>query len=71
MNQLKKARLAAEMTQEALSALAGVSRVTIARIESGSTASVRTLLRLARALGCQMEQLLDTEDATHAHDDNT
>ena len=68
MNQLKRARVAAEMTQEELSAVAGVSRVTIARIEGGRAASVNTLRRLARALGCQMEQLLNSEEATHETD---
>ena len=67
MNGLKRARVRRDLTQEALARLSGVSRITIARIETGSTASVRTLCQLARALGCTMEELLSQED-THEAD---
>lgn len=48
---LEAARLAANVSQAALAAEAGVSRRTITRLENGSSVSLDTLLRVMRALG--------------------
>ncbi len=57
-NNLKQTRLRLGMSQQALAALAGVSRQTIGGVESGQYAPSTTVaLRLAKALGCQVEDL--------------
>jgi transcriptional regulator with XRE-family HTH domain len=54
---LRAARRARRLTQAALAAATGVSRVTIARIESGERHNLRleTLARLQRALGPELD----------------
>lgn len=57
--QLKRYRLAAGLTQQALAARAGVGRVTVARHESGARQpSVPALKRYALALGVGLEVLV-------------
>jgi transcriptional regulator with XRE-family HTH domain len=49
----------ANLTQEKLEELAGVTRLTIQNIESGVTdARISWLLRIARVLGVPIERLL-------------
>lgn len=53
------------MTQEKLAAASGVCRVTIARIERGSTSpKVETFRRLANALGVPLDELVDKREAS-------
>lgn len=56
---LRSIRRAKDITQEELSRLSGVSRATIASIESGENRVVlsSTLLKLATALECRVEDL--------------
>lgn len=57
-NNLKQIRLRLGMSQQALAKLAGVTRQTISGVESGQYApSIAITLRLAKALGCQVEDL--------------
>lgn len=57
-NNLKSIRTRLGMSQQDLAKLAGVSRQTITGVESGQCApSVAITLRLAKALGCQVEDL--------------
>lgn len=57
-NNLKQIRLRLGMSQQDLAAIAGVSRQTIGGVEAGQYAPSTTVaLRLAKALGCQVEDL--------------
>lgn len=57
-NNLKQIRTRLGMSQQDLAKLAGVTRQTISGVESGQYApSVAITLRLAKALGCQVEDL--------------
>lgn len=57
-NKLKQTRMRLGLSQQDLASVAGVSRQTIGGVESGQTAlSVTVALRLARALGCHVEDL--------------
>ena len=57
--QLRARRQAVGLSQAALAAKAGVSRVFVEKIEAGArTPSWGTLERLARALGCRVELAL-------------
>ena len=57
-NSLKSIRTRLGMSQQDLASLAGVTRQTISGVESGQYApSVAITLRLAKALGCQVEDL--------------
>lgn len=56
---LKRLREEARLSQEALAARSGISRVTIARLEAGEQdPHYETLLALARGLGLPLERLL-------------
>ncbi|MBF2003801.1 MAG: helix-turn-helix domain-containing protein [Synechococcales cyanobacterium M58_A2018_015] len=64
-NNLKQIRLRLGMSQQDLAALAGVSRQTIGGVESGQYAPSATVaLRLAKALGCPVEDLFWLEQET-------
>ncbi|MFM7424138.1 MAG: substrate-binding domain-containing protein [Elainella sp.] len=66
-NNLKQIRSRLGMSQQDLARLAGVTRQTISGVEAGQYApSVAITLRLAKALGCQVENLfwLDQELVT-------
>lgn len=64
-NHLKQIRLRMGMSQQDLALLAGVSRQTIGGIESRQYAPSTTIaLRLAKALGCQVEDLFWLEPDT-------
>ena len=57
-NNLKSIRTRLAMSQQDLANIAGVTRQTISGVESGQYApSVEITLRLAKALGCQVEHL--------------
>ena len=60
MQGLKKCRIEAGLTQEQLAEKAGISRVTIANIERGSQAFVKssTIIKLAEALKVDPQVLL-------------
>lgn len=59
MNRLKKARELKKLTQEELSVLSGVSRVTISRIESGNQDDIKlkTMKAISHVLRIPMEQI--------------
>jgi putative molybdopterin biosynthesis protein len=62
-NNLKQMRLRLGLSQQELATCAGVTRQTISGVESGlSTPSTLVALRLAKALGCRVEELLWLED---------
>ena len=57
---LANVRKAKGLTQRKLSAISGVPRVSISRYETGRVSpNVRILERLARALGVQIDDLVD------------
>ena len=61
-NRLRELRAARELTQAALAELVGVSRKTINTVENGVFVPSTTLaLKLARALGCRVEDLFSLE----------
>jgi transcriptional regulator with XRE-family HTH domain len=51
---IREARQSMDMTQHELAERAGVSRPTIARVETGSNISTGTLEKVAKALGKQL-----------------
>ena len=62
MNRVRQRRVVADRTQEDLAEAAGVTRQTIIAIEKGNyTPSVLLALRLARILGCPVEDLFYEE----------
>jgi len=62
-NNLKQIRTRLGMSQQDLAKLAGVTRQTISGVESGQYAPSTTIsLRLAKALGCQVEDLFWLEE---------
>ena len=63
MQNLKFLRTKAGLTQEQLAQKAGVSRVTIALLESGKTREVKssTIIKLADALNIDIDTLLSPE----------
>lgn len=64
-NNLKQVRLRLGLSQQDLADIAGVSRQTIGGVESGQYAPSTTIaLRLAKALGCQVEDLFWLEQDT-------
>lgn len=59
-NKVKTRRVLADLTQEDLALKVGVTRQTVLAIEKGNYApSVVLALRLARTLGCTVEDLFD------------
>ena len=64
-NNLKKKRLMRGYTQEALSEISGVNIKSIAAYEQDekrfTSASAATVFRLADALGCEMEEIINKE----------
>ena len=57
---IKDKRIAANMSQEELAQASGVSRVAIASYESGKrTPSISIAARIAKALGCKLDDLID------------
>jgi len=60
VNKVKARRVLADLTQEDLAVRVGVTRQTIFAIEKGNYApSVVLALRLAKTLGCTVEDLFD------------
>jgi len=59
---IKKYRQKSGMSQDKLSKLAGVNLHTITKIESGATLDprVKTIKKIAAALGCSIDELLIT-----------
>lgn len=63
VNSVTKARKMLGLTQNELASRSGVSRSTIARIEtSNSFPNLRTVQKLAVVLGCTIDDLLTSED---------
>ena len=59
-NKVKTRRVLADLTQEDLAQRVGVTRQTVLAIEKGNYApSVVLALRLAKTLGCTVEDLFD------------
>jgi len=60
---LRQKRLEAGLTQEEIAQRAGVTRQTIIAVERGNyVPSVLLALRLARELGCRVEDLFDVKE---------
>ena len=61
---LKEARIAANLTQEQLSAASGIPQNTISTIENGSRKDPRisTLMQLALALGLKVDDLIESNE---------
>ncbi len=65
-SQLRRRRLELGLTQTELALAAGVSRQLVAAVEAGvNTPAVDAGLRLARALGCAVEELFASEADSH------
>lgn len=64
MQELKKVRIAAGLTQSQLAEKSGISRVTIANIERGSQTFIKssTVIKLADALKVNPQVLLCPEE---------
>ena len=64
MQELKKVRIAAGLTQSQLAEKSGISRVTIANIERGSQTFIKssTVIKLADALKVSPQVLLCPEE---------
>jgi DNA-binding XRE family transcriptional regulator len=61
-SKLKTRRILADLTQEDLAKKVGVTRQTVLAIEKGNYApSVILAIRLAKALGCTVEDLFDED----------
>ncbi len=61
-NKLKTRRVLADLTQEDLARRVGVTRQTVLAIEKGNYApSVLLAIRLAKTLGCTVEELFDED----------
>lgn len=56
---VREAREAAGLTQQALASRAEIALRTLARIEAGEDCTVRTLARIALALGVPLASLVD------------
>jgi putative transcriptional regulator len=62
-NRLRDLRAERDLTQAALAEIVGVSRKTINTVENGVfVPSALLALKLARALGCQVEAIFSLED---------
>lgn len=63
---LKSLRKEQNLTQTELSEKAGVGKVTISRLESGvlKESNVSTLLKIAKALGCEVTDIIGSFDTT-------
>ena len=66
MNKLQEKRTAAGLTRQQLSETSGVNIRMIERYEQGERdingAKIKTLLRLCKALGCNLEDIVDDEE---------
>jgi transcriptional regulator with XRE-family HTH domain len=58
---LRRQRELAALTQDELAQRAGIHRVTLARLELGGEAEMRTVRKLAQALGVQPADLMQPE----------
>lgn len=57
-NQIKRARLDANLTQEAVASRCGLSALTVAKLEAGRGSRLSTLIKVLKVLG--MENQLET-----------
>lgn len=63
---IKTMRLAAGMSQEALAQASSVSRISIARYESGQREPTLTIAaKLAAALDCSVDDLVERKEDNH------
>ena len=66
MTKLQEQRTASGITRQQLSELSGVNVRMIERYEQGERdingAKIKTLLRLCKALGCNLEDIIDDEE---------
>ena len=61
---IREKRVSLKMTQEELAEKAGVARQTIINLENGLRADVNvlTLIKIAKALDCKVEEILPQEE---------
>ena len=64
MERIHNIRIHKGMTQEQLAHLVGIKQPTLSSIESGQKSpSLDTATKIANALGCTVDDLLDKQDA--------
>ena len=64
MERIHNIRIQKGMTQEQLAHLVGIKQPTLSSIESGKKSpSLDTATKIANALGCTVDDLLDKQDA--------
>ncbi len=65
---IRDKRVSLKMTQEELAEKAGVARQTIINLENGLRADVKvlTLIKIAKALDCKVEEILPQEEEENA-----
>jgi len=69
-SQICKARVTLKLSQEALSDIAGVSRVSISKLENGNqSARIHTYYRIACALDISLSELFRGNETTRSMDD--
>lgn len=61
MSELKLKRIEKGLSQEKLSEISSVPRITIVRYEAGAGMSVENLLKLSKALDCKVDDLIAKE----------
>jgi transcriptional regulator with XRE-family HTH domain len=63
LNAIKKLRKQQKITQIVLAKNADIDRCFLSAIENGkSTPTLKTLRKIARALGCRVAELIDDDD---------
>lgn len=67
---IREKRVSLKMTQEELAEKAGVARQTIINLENGLRADVKvlTLIKIAKALDCKVEEILPQEESEDGGD---
>ncbi len=63
---VRQLRIDRGLTQEQLSQRTGLREATVCRLERGASANVRTLERIAVALGITLAQLMNLSEDLHA-----
>lgn len=72
MNNIRKTRIRCKMTQAQLAMRSGLSQPYINELETGkkSNPSIAVLIKLARAMGTSIEELIREDDSEEHHNRN-